>query len=158
MDRTRTILFCPGIPGAGKTIIASIVVDHLHRNFPDNTSVGIAYLYCNFRRQQEQNPRVLLSSLPTHFTQRLPSIPEGLESLYRLHKGAGTLPSSGKISKTLQSVRADYSGSFIIIDALDEYSKDSRDQFLSEIFKLRAETGVRPLYHVTTCPGRREGI
>jgi hypothetical protein len=42
-------LLCPGMPGAGKTVLKSIVVDYLCDNFQDNTTVGIAYLYCNFR-------------------------------------------------------------------------------------------------------------
>jgi hypothetical protein len=37
-------LFCPGIPGAGKIVLTSIVVDYLCKSFQDNTT--IAYLYC----------------------------------------------------------------------------------------------------------------
>ncbi|KAF2178918.1 hypothetical protein K469DRAFT_695065 [Zopfia rhizophila CBS 207.26] len=53
-------LFCPGIPGAGKTMITSIVVEHLWAEFQNDATVAIAYLYCNFRRQQEQNVTNLL--------------------------------------------------------------------------------------------------
>src|SRR6266536_6058887 len=45
-QRSQT-LFCPGIPGAGKTMITSIIVDHLCTKFQNDASVGIAYLYCN---------------------------------------------------------------------------------------------------------------
>src|SRR3954467_1739118 len=37
-------LFCPGIPGAGKTIITSIVIDHLQTLFKHNTGIRIAYI------------------------------------------------------------------------------------------------------------------
>lgn len=37
-------LFCPGIPGAGKTIIASIVIDYLSKIVKQDGSVGLAYV------------------------------------------------------------------------------------------------------------------
>jgi hypothetical protein len=44
-------LFCPGIPGGGKTILTSVVIDNLQRKFRKRKDVAsIAYLYCNFRR------------------------------------------------------------------------------------------------------------
>jgi hypothetical protein len=59
----RNALFCPGIPGAGKTILTSIVVDELTTRFAEDENVGIAYIFCNFRRQAEQNAEDLLMSL-----------------------------------------------------------------------------------------------
>lgn len=41
-------LFCPGFPGAGKTIIAAIVIDQLLAKFQHDPHTGIAYIYCNF--------------------------------------------------------------------------------------------------------------
>lgn len=42
------MLFCPGMPGAGKTIMASIVADHLCNKYQHDSNIGIAYLFCNF--------------------------------------------------------------------------------------------------------------
>jgi hypothetical protein len=44
----KQTLFCPGIPGAGKTIITSIVIDDLFAKFQNDVSVGIAYIFCNY--------------------------------------------------------------------------------------------------------------
>jgi hypothetical protein len=49
LGTSKQILFCPGIPGAGKTIITAIVVDDLFKRFYNDAAVGIAYIYCNFR-------------------------------------------------------------------------------------------------------------
>jgi hypothetical protein len=46
----KQTLFCPGILGAGKTIITSIVIDHLWTEFQNDTKIGIAYLYYNYGR------------------------------------------------------------------------------------------------------------
>jgi hypothetical protein len=60
LNQSEQTLFCPGIPGAGKTMVTSIVVDHLWTRFQKDASIGIAYLYYNFRRQEEQKPTDLL--------------------------------------------------------------------------------------------------
>ena len=130
------------MPGAGKTIITSIVVKHLWTRFQSSATVGIAYVYCDFRRQNEQKPVDLLSSLLKQLVQEQPSIPKSLKSLYKGHKKKRTRPLFEEISTELLSVVANYPKVFIIIDALDEYhnSDGGRRRFLSEIFKLQAKT------------------
>jgi hypothetical protein len=145
LTKSEQTLFCPGIPGGGKTIITSIVVNHLYSRFGNDTSVGIAYLYCNFRRQQEQKPEDLLASLLKQLVQTKHSMPETLKNLYKQHKDRRTRPLFEEISKALHSVVADYYlKTFIIIDALDECQSTggSRKKFLSEILYLQAKVGV----------------
>lgn len=95
------MLFCPGIPGAGKTILTSIVVDHLYTKFQKDTDIGIAYLYCNFRRQDEQKAKELLASLLKQLAQGLPSLPESVKSLYDSHKDKRIEPTFNEISGAL---------------------------------------------------------
>lgn len=53
LETDKQTLFCPGIPGAGKTILTSIVVDELTIRFSNDPTIGIAYLYCNFRQKDK---------------------------------------------------------------------------------------------------------
>ena len=140
----KQTLFCPGIPGAGKTILTSIVIDDLHSRFQDESSVGIAYLYCNFRRRDEQKAEGLLASLLKQLSQERPSLPDIVKTLYDHHKKKQTRPSFDEISRTLRSVAAMYSRVFFIVDALDECqaSDRCRSKFLSEISSLQAKTRI----------------
>lgn len=144
LKQSEQTMFCPGMPGAGKTIIASIVVDYVYTTFQNDASIGIAYLYCNFRRHQEQKDVYLLANLLKQLVQEQPSMPEKVKSLYNCHKDKRTYPSVSEISKVLQSVAANYSRCFIIVDALDEcqVSDGSRRRLLSELFNLRDNTSV----------------
>ncbi|KAH7012983.1 nucleoside phosphorylase domain-containing protein [Ilyonectria destructans] len=90
LNTDKQTLFCPGIPGAGKTILTSIVIDHLSTRFPKGSNVGIAYLYCNFRRQHEQTIEHFLASLLKQLVQELSSIPKGVKRLYDRHKDKST--------------------------------------------------------------------
>lgn len=132
-------LFCPGIPGAGKTIITSMVVDELRTRFSKDQNIGLAYIYCNFRRQDEQKAEDLLSSLLKQLAQEWPFLPDSVQSLYVKHKDKRTRPLFDEISKTLQAVATMYSRVFIIVDALDECrsSDGDRERFLSNIFNFQ---------------------
>ncbi|KAL8881573.1 MAG: hypothetical protein Q9198_001245 [Flavoplaca austrocitrina] len=138
-------LFCPGIPGAGKTILTSIVVDQLMTRFEKDKTIGIAYIYCNFQRQDEQKAGDLLGSLLKQLAQdQSSSLPESVKALYDKHKDKRTRPSFDEIRRSLHSVAAQYSRVFIFIDALDEcrVAGGCRDKFLSELFNLQAKCGA----------------
>jgi Cdc6-like AAA superfamily ATPase len=138
------ILFCPGMPGAGKTIMASIVIDYLYTKYQNDDSVAVAYLYCNFRRRDEQKPIDMLASLLKQLILGLSNIPDGVKNLYDYHDSRQTRPSLQEISKELCSVIAACSKCFIVVDALDECptTDGSRQIFLAELLNLRVKTGV----------------
>ena len=144
LDKKQQTLFCPGIPGAGKTMITSIVVDNLGTRFENDDTIGIAYLYCNFRQQKDQKPADLLASVLGQLVQGQPSVPNSTKILYERHRAKRTRPSFSEISQVLQSAVASYSRTFIVIDALDECgtSDGGWRKFLSEIFNLQAKTGA----------------
>ena len=50
LNNDKQTLFCSGIPGAGKTIISSIIVDNLNAKFRNDAGVGIAYIYCSYQQ------------------------------------------------------------------------------------------------------------
>src|SRR4051794_26026815 len=60
LNASKTTLFCPGIPGAGKTILTSIVIEDLYERYE---TAGMAYIYFDFRHLEEQRMTVLLASL-----------------------------------------------------------------------------------------------
>jgi hypothetical protein len=138
LNTNKQTLFSPGIPGAGKTILTSIVVEELTTRFHDDKSIGIAYLYCNFRRKDEQKIGDLLASLLKQLVEYQPSLPGSVKTLYNHHKDKRTRPSFDEISGVLQSVAAAYSRVFIIVNALDEcqISDGCRQRFLLGLFNL----------------------
>jgi predicted ATPase len=141
---SKRTLFCPGIPGAGKTILTSIVVNHLITTFRENDDVGIAYIYCNFRDQAQQTAEGLLRSLLKQLAHQRPSLLDQVVDLYERRGAKVSPPSINEFSSALQSVTASYSQVFVLIDALDEcqVSDRTRSIFLSEIFNLQARQGI----------------
>lgn len=145
LQSAKKTLFCPGIPGAGKTILAAITIDNLTARFQKDPSIGIAYIYFNFRRRDEQKAVDLLASLLKQLSQQRASLPDNVKALHDQHER--TRPSFEEISKTLQSVAAIYSRVFIVVDALDECQAfdGCRTRFLTELFKVQTSSGANLL-------------
>lgn len=144
-SKKKSTLLCSGFPGTGKTMIASIVVDHLKKKFEKDPNIGIAFLYCNFWQQPEQQLTDLLLSLLQQFSQRQPLLPPDVRNLYGsfLKEEVPDLPSS-EITDALGSVIGNYSRAFIVVDALDECSVTDGvlSRFMEELFILQAKTGI----------------
>ncbi|EAW23743.1 ankyrin repeat domain-containing protein [Aspergillus fischeri NRRL 181] len=140
IERPQETLFCPGIPGAGKTILASVVVDKLESEFGNDRDVGIAYIFCSFehRDDQMQNPDSLLASFLRQLGQNLDPIPDSIVALYDKHKVKGTRPSFNETSKALRLVVRRLPRVFIVIDALDECRRLAISRVLDELFNLQA--------------------
>ncbi|KAK2807304.1 hypothetical protein FQN50_005458 [Emmonsiellopsis sp. PD_5] len=142
MSSKKQTLFCPGVPGSGKSIITSIAIQELTENLGHDGDIGIAYAYCDF--QQRYNDTDLLAILIKQLIQGQRSLPDNVQSLHRTHQTTQTRPSFDEMSTALQSIAALYLRVFIFIDALDEYqvSANSREKFLGAMFDLRDKHGA----------------
>ena len=134
-------LFCPGIPGAGKTILASIINADLWERYHDNAEIGLAYLFCNFKRRDEQTLDGFLLQLLRQLVEQQPTLPKQAQELYEQHQKTASNRTIA-IAEILQAVAAEYKRIFIVLDALDECSTadDCRTELLSHIAKLRRST------------------
>ncbi|KAI9146888.1 Pathogen-related protein [Paramyrothecium foliicola] len=137
-------LFCPGIPGGGKTILASTVINHLQTTVGDDDRVAVAFLFCNFRRKAEQSARDLLSSLLRQLVAQREDLPPGLLKVQLQCKQKKRHTTFQEIVNGLQETASYFSRCFLVVDALDEskVSSDGRDRFLDEIFRLQQLSSI----------------
>ncbi|CAG8895583.1 unnamed protein product [Penicillium egyptiacum] len=142
------VLFCPGIPGSGKTVLSSIVIDHIEQTFPNQDDVVIAYLFCDYRQQHTLVD--LYSALLRQAVQRKTSIPERIRSFYNKYSEKSAKPSKDAILDELRYVLASCARAFVVIDAIDECPISDanhaiRHSFLHELVRLRNEEGFNIL-------------
>jgi ankyrin repeat protein len=144
LETKNQTLLCPGIPGAGKTILTSIVIEDLSTRFQDESSIVVAYIYCNFKRQAEQTLEDLLASVLKQLAQARSSLPQSVRSLYDRCRSKNTRPSIDDISMVLQSVAAEYSRVFVLVDALDEcqVNNNCRAKLLLQLSQLQDKSGA----------------
>ncbi|KAF5578854.1 ankyrin repeat-containing protein [Fusarium pseudocircinatum] len=139
-------MFCPGIPGAGKTIMTAVVVDHLLSSPVFGEGVGIAYIYFNFRRGEEQTLNHLIASLLRQLAQQHCCAAEKVKDLYNTHTPGNTQATSSELLNLLYSITMStwFSRIFVIVDALDECqsSGNVRAKFLSEMLRLQEKVRI----------------
>jgi Heterokaryon incompatibility protein (HET)/NACHT domain len=149
--KSRGTLFCEGIPGAGKTMMAAIAIDHIMA-FEGN-SVGLSYIFCNYKAKREQTTASLLAAILKQLVRSQPTITEPISGLYKTHKNRGTRPSLEEIYSTLQALMKTFTHVYIVVDALDECSSQdgTRSQLFSKLRSLQQEFDVRLM--ITSRPG-----
>ncbi|KAL5113799.1 hypothetical protein ACEQ8H_008335 [Pleosporales sp. CAS-2024a] len=142
LNGAKSNLFCPGIPGAGKTVVAAVAIDELLR-LAKNDTFGVAYVYCNYKSQAEQDITSVLSALLKQLVQAQPSTIGPVEELHRSHDNRGTKPTLDDVYNALRDVVAQYSHVHIVVDALDECNNERRMNLCTKLFALQNEADVR---------------
>ncbi|CAG9956662.1 unnamed protein product [Clonostachys rosea f. rosea IK726] len=137
-------LFCPGIPGAGKTTLTSMVINHISSKFNSDAKIGIAYIYCSYQQQTEQATGKLLASVLRQLTQCVRPLPESLKNLYSMHGMKQTRPSEKELLEALRFVIPSYSRVFLVIDALDECQTPNNRivNFLDKLVEFQRKYGI----------------
>jgi len=144
LDGSDKTLFCPGIPGAGKTMMSAIAIDHLCR-MTRSDDIGVAYLFCSYKSRTDQSAASLFAAILKQLVQSRPDI---ATPVHELHSKQGSKPSFSDILQALQSVLSAHKTTFIVVDALDECSdKDGdRGQLINKLHGLQAGKDVRLLF------------
>ena len=123
--------------GAGKTSLASLVVNHLETHCQDK-GTAVTYLYCNYKEQASQTTANLVAELLKHLVHQQSHLPQDVCSLYSRYHADNTRPKLEEVSSALHQEVQRYSRVFIVIDALDECPErnNTRWEFLGEVLKL----------------------
>ncbi len=138
LKRPRQTLLCTGIPGAGKTMLSSIAIDHIQGTLCQ-PNITVAYIYCDYERQNEQTPVNLIASILRQILQHHLLVPDSVTWSHRRHVKSGTRPDLEEISDMIKTLPADLSQAYIIVDALDELSFNGhvRQKLLANLRSLQ---------------------
>ncbi|KAJ6566460.1 hypothetical protein B0H19DRAFT_1257672 [Mycena capillaripes] len=124
-------LWCYGIPGAGKTVLASLVVDHLGAR-SQNENIGVASIYLDHKEADAHPPAKLLAGAWRQLVLGR-DITSEVRKLYHQHLEKATTPSVDEIHTVLCSAAAEFTKVYIVVDAVDEYSDDRRGILLGRL-------------------------
>lgn len=138
IDGTARTLYCPGIPGAGKTVMSAIVIDSLQGRLRAGLNIGIAYIFCNYRRHHSLGE--LLANLLVQLLRGQNVLDGDIKMLYERHKRTNTRASLDELRQALRSTSDAYDKVFYVVDALDECTDQTRVQLLTELFTQQIQS------------------
>ncbi|XP_014554045.1 hypothetical protein COCVIDRAFT_106056 [Bipolaris victoriae FI3] len=116
-------LWLYGIPGCGKTILSSTVIEHLLQHCYSDASMVTAYFYFDFNDIQKRNPELMLRSLLCQLLQGLVIIPKGVNALFSACADRGQQPSLRALLELIPQVIQQFTHVYVVLDALDECTK-----------------------------------
>lgn len=134
---TSKAIWCTGIPGAGKTILASVVIDKLEHELEYSKGEILAYVYCSYQEPDHISIN-LLANILRQIVQRQPTLPHRIRELYGTHLVKGTQLSLDEILTEMQALSQRFTNLYLVVDALDECYMDggTRVTFLEAVQKI----------------------
>ncbi|KAH6911233.1 hypothetical protein BKA70DRAFT_1560349 [Coprinopsis sp. MPI-PUGE-AT-0042] len=146
-----------GMPGAGKTIFASIVLSEaeLYAERSEYT-VCVAYIYFRYSDHTTATVKDVLAVLVKQTIERHPRYLPFLMALYDRHIREGTQPSESELLHLLRLFTALIEATFYFLDALDEAPPGVQLDLLEKLSSLNVKLFItsRPLPHLEACfPG-----
>jgi hypothetical protein len=105
-------------------------------NIVQDDNIGLAYVYCNYKQQTEEDLTSLLAAILKQLVQPRPSITEPMQRLQIQHLVRRTKPWLEDIHGTLKFVLVNYSSVYIVVAALDVC--EGRKEFLAKVCSLQS--------------------
>ena len=152
-------LWLSGIPGAGKSVLASCVIEEALKE--SNERRAVAYFYCDYKDPVKQNPINILNSLAAQLARQNENVYARLEKVYdKFHPGglATIALESSDMVDTFVQLTTSFEDVTIIVDALDECSSytvevvnslvnltSTKSQNVRTLFLSRDEYDIRQL-------------
>lgn len=147
----RSFLWIHGIPGCGKTILSSTIIEVIFDHCFNKSSFAVLYFYFDFNDAEKQRPESMLRSLIIQLSLQCTNVPQALESLYATSTNGLRQPTYDSLLATLHQMIGIFRETYLIVDALDEAS--NRNMLLANIKEI---TGWKDLNLHTLVTSRRE--
>ena len=119
VDAEQRCLWIHGIPGAGKTVLISYLIEQIKQHCDESSKEKSAYVYyyCYFGHDQDE-AAPFLQWLLNQLCRQADLVPS---SVYKMYKQGGE-PSLVELLKALEDITDAFEIAYIVVDAIDESS------------------------------------
>ncbi|KAH6714963.1 vegetative incompatibility protein het-e-1 [Leptodontidium sp. MPI-SDFR-AT-0119] len=142
-ESTQNFLWIHGIPGSGKTVLASFIIEHLKAICGSDPELGCAYYYCHYSHNQDEGTSFLKWTI-AQLCRHAKWIPAQLKELY----DHGCEPSIPELENALEAVLERFKMIYIVIDAVDESTP--RSEMLAVIATIAVDIRFRKIKVLVT--------
>lgn len=137
-EGTNTSLWIHGIPGAGKTILCSSIIEYVIKLCESNSRDQYAYFYFDFNEKRSAND--MLRSIIVQLCYRKNHVPAELHQLYKQCQYGRYRPQRDNLMNLFAALLTTTYRTFIVLDGLDECSsgpdRDELVEFVTEMIQM----------------------
>ncbi|KAK0216579.1 hypothetical protein EDD85DRAFT_436865 [Armillaria nabsnona] len=127
-------LWCPGDPGSGKTVIASIIAAHLYKRF-DKENIPVLRVFGDYQNTEAKTVPDIIRSLLKQLIHLQNGLSSSLESMHKKSLENGPDPSLDEFMEVLSFHLEGYNLIYIVFDAFDEFV-GRQEQLISALKSL----------------------
>ncbi|TFK25936.1 ankyrin [Coprinopsis marcescibilis] len=138
MNLLGGVVWGTGMPGAGKTVIACIVIEHIQKLIAESESNDVCLLFAFCRYTERLMVIDILLALLRQLLERHPQVLPFLKPMYERHKRENTRPSEAEVVELLRRIASCglFKQIFCILDGLDEAASDIQVDLLEILSSL----------------------
>jgi hypothetical protein len=114
LQGSKTFLWIHGIPGAGKTVLVSFLIEQAKCSY-DSKRQTVVYYYCYFAQNQDE-AKPLLRWLIGQLCRKSGAVPHEIMGLFQISHE----PSLVQLLHALHSILQEFDTVYFVIDAVDE--------------------------------------
>ncbi|KAH6902843.1 hypothetical protein BKA70DRAFT_1304774 [Coprinopsis sp. MPI-PUGE-AT-0042] len=139
------ILWGTGIPGAGKTILASVAIQYCEELAQASSDTCVAFVYCRYT--EPMKVRDILAALARQLVERFPHLLPVVEPLYAKHDLQRTKVTQSELIYVICEIFKCFRIAYLFIDGLDEALDDEQFDLLDTLKSVPANFFItsRPL-------------
>lgn len=149
LDNPNARLWLYGIPGAGKTVLASLVIDEMLAQ--SRPSIAAAYFYCDYKDPMTQEPCRILSCIVQQIAKQDEQSYAKAQNFYEsnAHGQRRNVECDPQdLCSLIVSMATDYDCTMIVVDGLDECGENSGSvtEFLVSLSQGEVGVNVKTLF------------
>ncbi|TFK25655.1 ankyrin, partial [Coprinopsis marcescibilis] len=132
------IVWATGMPGAGKTILACIVIEYIQKRIEESKSQDICLLFAFCRYTERLMVIDILLAILRQLLERHPQVLPYVKPMYERHEREKTRPSEAEVVELLRQIATSglFKQTFYILDGLDEAASDIQVDLLEILSSL----------------------
>jgi hypothetical protein len=119
-------LWLHGIPGCGKTILSSTILQNLLQHHNNNPGYAVVYFYFDFNDVQKQDAELMLRSLVVQLSQQAVDVPASLDALLSSCEDGRQQPSIDALLQVACQTMQQLPQVYVMLDALDECAQRAK--------------------------------
>ncbi|KAE9371550.1 hypothetical protein N431DRAFT_484077 [Stipitochalara longipes BDJ] len=116
----RSFLWIHGIPGCGKTILCSTIIDKLSMCSEAVPGTVLSYFYFDFNDSENSKSESLIRSLIVQLIGKMTSTFSIMEKTFAKYQDGAFQPRMTDLLAVLAEILLDFNNVYVVIDALDE--------------------------------------
>ncbi|KAH6902735.1 ankyrin repeat-containing domain protein [Coprinopsis sp. MPI-PUGE-AT-0042] len=136
LEAQCAILWGTGMPGAGKTVLASVINDYLETLSQSSGDICIGFVYCRYT--EPMTVRDILAALLRQLLERYPRLVSIADPMYTKHHLRQTTPTQAELVDAIRCICAVFKKAYFSIDGLDEALDDEQFDLLDTLTTINA--------------------